>query len=170
MSDTIKQAELDKLRNDGWSFPISGKSGSGFTILGYYDTIDSLRAAVTSPEPGNAYGVGTMVPYSVYVWDSVSGNWKDNGTIIQGPEGPKGKDGQDGFSPTATVTKEGSVSTLTVTDKNGTTSVKILDGVGGEGGEGGTEYTPVKGVDYWTDEDKAEIKQYIDTELLGGES
>lgn len=163
MSDTINQAGLDKLRNDGWSFPISGKSGSGFTILGYYDTIDSLRAAVTSPEPGNAYGVGTMVPYSVYVWDSVSGNWKDNGTIIQGPEGPKGKDGKDGFSPTVTVTKSGNISTLTVTDKNGTTSVKILDGVG-------TGYTPVKGVDYWTDEDKAEIKQYIDTELLGGES
>lgn len=131
MSGTINQAGLDKLRNDGWSFPTGGKSGSGFTILGYYDTIDSLRAAVTSPEPGNAYGVGTMVPYSVYVWDSVSGNWKDNGTIIQGPEGPKGKDGKDGFSPTITVTKSGNISTLTVTDKNGITSVTIHDGKDG---------------------------------------
>ena len=35
-------------------------------------------------------------------------------------------------------------------------------------------YTPVKGTDYWTDEDKAEIKSYcqnyIDTQILGGES
>lgn len=35
-------------------------------------------------------------------------------------------------------------------------------------------YTPVKGTDYWTDEDKAEIKtyckNYINNEILGGES
>lgn len=107
-----------------------------------------------------------------------------NTTIIPSIEGlateeyvdnkiPTVKDGQDGFSPTATVTKKGSVSTLTVTDKNGTTSVEIhdgADGADGVGGEGGVGYAPVKGVDYWTDEDKAEIKQYIDTELLGGES
>ena len=35
-------------------------------------------------------------------------------------------------------------------------------------------YTPVKGTDYWTDEDIAEIKtyckNYIDNEILGGES
>lgn len=42
--------------------------------------------------------------------------------------------GQDGFSPTAIVTKSGNKSTLTVTDKNGTTSVDILDGSGGTGG------------------------------------
>jgi hypothetical protein len=30
-------------------------------------------------------------------------------------------------------------------------------------------YTPVKGVDYWTDEDKAEIKAYVDEAILGGE-
>lgn len=28
---------------------------------------------------------------------------------------------------------------------------------------------PVKGVDYWTDEDKAEIKAYVDEAILGGE-
>lgn len=55
-----------------------------------------------------------------------------------GKDGIAGKDGRDGFSPTATVTKEGSVSTLTVTDKNGTTSVKILDGKDGVGGSGGS--------------------------------
>lgn len=35
-------------------------------------------------------------------------------------------------------------------------------------------YTPVKGTDYWTAEDIAEIKtyckNYIDNEILGGES
>lgn len=33
----------------------------------------------------------------------------------------------------------------------------------GENGEDG--YTPQKGVDYWTEEDKAEIKAYIDEQL-----
>ena len=29
--------------------------------------------------------------------------------------------------------------------------------------------TPVKGTDYWTEEDKAEIKSYVDEAILGGE-
>lgn len=29
-------------------------------------------------------------------------------------------------------------------------------------------YTPVKGTDYWTDADKAEIKSYVDEAILGG--
>ena len=30
------------------------------------------------------------------------------------------------------------------------------------------EATPVKGVDYWTEEDKAEIKMYVEDAILGG--
>lgn len=44
----------------------------------------------------------------------------------------KGPKGEDGFSPSANVHKIGKVSTLTVTDKSGTTSVEIYDGSGGE--------------------------------------
>lgn len=40
----------------------------------------------------------------------------------------KGYIGQDGFSPTATVTKSGNATTITLTDKNGTTSEMVLDG------------------------------------------
>jgi hypothetical protein len=29
-------------------------------------------------------------------------------------------------------------------------------------------YTPVRGTDYWTDADKAEIKGYVDEAILGG--
>ena len=31
-----------------------------------------------------------------------------------------------------------------------------------------TEMTPQKGVDYWTEEDKAEIKAYVDEAIWGG--
>jgi hypothetical protein len=42
---------------------------------------------------------------------------------------------------------------------------KIKDiNVGGGGGS-----APVKGVDYWTPEDIAEIKSYVDDAILGGE-
>ena len=36
------------------------------------------------------------------------------------------------------------------------------------GSEGASGYTPVRGVDYWTEADKAEIKSYVDSAILGG--
>ena len=53
-----------------------------------------------------------------------------------GPAGQDGTDGQDGYSPTATVTKSGKVATITITDKNGTTTAEVHDGE--DGGGGGT--------------------------------
>lgn len=41
-----------------------------------------------------------------------------------------------------------------------------FDGMDGANGMDG--YTPVKGVDYWTEEDKDEIKAYVDEAILGG--
>lgn len=40
-------------------------------------------------------------------------------------------DGDDGYSPTATVSKVGDTATITITDKNGTTSESISDGAAG---------------------------------------
>lgn len=51
----------------------------------------------------------------------------------QGQAGPQGVAGNDGFSPTATVTKSGTVATITITDKNGTTTANVYDGSGGGG-------------------------------------
>lgn len=50
----------------------------------------------------------------------------------QGPKGEDGTDGQDGadgYSPTASVSKSGSTSTITITDKNGTTTAEVTDGL-----------------------------------------
>ena len=41
-----------------------------------------------------------------------------------------------------------------------------FDGKPGEKGDPGE--TPVRGADYWTDADKAEIKSYVDNAILGG--
>lgn len=53
---------------------------------------------------------------------------------IQGETGPTGaagadgEDGEDGFSPSASVSKVGAVATITITDKDGTTTATINDG------------------------------------------
>ena len=47
-----------------------------------------------------------------------------------GATGADGQDGEDGFSPIATVSKSGSVATITITDKNGTTTAEVYDGSG----------------------------------------
>lgn len=46
----------------------------------------------------------------------------------QGETGPQGEQGPAGFSPSASVSKTGNVTTLTVTDEDGTTTAEILDG------------------------------------------
>lgn len=88
-------------------------------------------------------------------------------------------DGADGVS----ATHSWNGTTLTITSASGTSSVN-LKGEKGEQGEKGADgakgdqglkgdtgeagYTPVRGTDYWTDADKAEIKSYVDEAILGG--
>lgn len=57
-----------------------------------------------------------------------------------GPAGPKGEKGDTG--------------------ETGTRGPRGLQGENG--------YTPVRGTDYWTPEDIAEIKNYVDEAILGG--
>ncbi|MBQ9003960.1 MAG: BppU family phage baseplate upper protein [Eggerthellaceae bacterium] len=50
-----------------------------------------------------------------------------------------GEDGADGFSPTATVTQTATGATITITDKNGTTTADIAKGAQGEKGDAGEQ-------------------------------
>ena len=49
-------------------------------------------------------------------------------TGAAGKDGTNGKDGADGFSPSAKVEKTGSVVTITITDKDGTTTESFTEG------------------------------------------
>lgn len=49
-------------------------------------------------------------------------------TGVAGKDGTDGKDGADGFSPSAKVEKTGSVVTITITDKDGTTTESFTEG------------------------------------------
>ncbi len=66
----------------------AGTSDTGLKILGYYATADQMAAAVLSPKAGDAYAVGTVEPYDIYIWDAVHRTWVNNGNI-------RGADGKD---------------------------------------------------------------------------
>lgn len=93
---------------------------------------------------------------------------RDGADGINGKDGKDGENGRDGMS--ATHSWHGT--TLTVTSASGTSSAN-LKGEKGEKGEKGSKgdsgYTPVKGVDYWSSTDKAEMNEYnrifLSTEL-----
>ena len=75
-----------------------------------------------------------------------------------GLPGADGLDGQDGFSPTVEVTDTETGVLLTITDVNGAKTATINDGpVGPQGQPGADGHTPVKGVDYFTQQEKNEI-------------
>ena len=91
----------------------------------------------------------------------INGVWQTVPAIkgTDGNPGSNGKPGVDGFSPIAKVETITNGATITITDKNGTTTATILNGAKGDPGTNGT--TPVKGVDYYTESDKQEMVQLV---------
>lgn len=106
---------------------------------------------------------------------------------IQGVQGPAGV-GVSSVEQTTTSTADGglNVFTVTLTDgsaltftvRNGSKGSQGEQGEQGEqgpkgdtgatGATGAAGYTPVRGTDYWTAADIAEIKGYVDEAILGG--
>ena len=79
-------------------------------------------------------------------------------------DGADGAAGKDGTS--ATHSWDGT--TLTITSASGTSSADLKGEKGDTGEKGFDGYSPIRGTDYWTDADKAEIKAYVDEAILGG--
>lgn len=106
--------------------------------------------------------------------------------------------GEDAVSPTVAVSNITGGHRITITDKNGTNTIDVMNGNDGKDGASATHYwdgtvlvvtsasgsssadlkgetgddgyTPVKGTDYWTDEDKQSIideilSMYPDAEM-----
>lgn len=143
--------------NDGADISITDKNGT--TIATVYDGKDGKNAKIAIL---NVESLAAGATPSATVTDTAAGS------IITlkipkgdpGKDGVDGDDGSDGFSPTVGVSKSGKVTTVTVVDKNGAKSATINDGADG--------YSPVRGKDYWTPSDIAEIKSYVDEAILGG--
>lgn len=57
-----------------------GASGASFIIKGdAYATLAALQTAITNPEVGDQYNVGSSPPYNVYRWTGTT--WENQGTI-----------------------------------------------------------------------------------------
>lgn len=85
-----------------------GEPGSGLDILGQYDTLEELSAAVPTPNIGDNYYVGASAPYDIYTWTNINGTpgWLNGGAL----QGAKGDDGEDGGYYTPAVDAEGVLS------------------------------------------------------------
>lgn len=109
-----------------------GAPGTGLDILGTYDSLGALQAAITQPKQGQMYNVGTSDPYTVYMWDATNGGeWLSQGQL-QGAKGDTGDTGPQGAPGQAATVQVGQVTTgepgsnATVTN-SGTENAAVLD-------------------------------------------
>lgn len=94
-AQALLTAQAVKAAADAGKF--NGRDGKSFEIKGYYASVTALEVGVPKPAPGDAYCVGSTAPYDVYIYDGVSGEWINNGTI-QGAKGDTGAAGTT-FTP-----------------------------------------------------------------------
>lgn len=94
-AQALLTAQAVKAAADAGKF--NGRDGKSFEIKGYYASVTALEEGVPKPAPGDAYCVGSTAPYDVYIYDGVSGEWINNGTI-QGAKGDTGAAGTT-FTP-----------------------------------------------------------------------
>ncbi len=121
-----------------------GDTGTGFAVLGYFETSAMLESAVSSPTPGDAYGVGAAQPYDIYIWDNVNSVWVNNGPLQgakgdtgdTGPQGVQGNDGAKGATFIPAVAEDGTLSWSNDSGLENPTPVN-LKGPKGDAGEQG---------------------------------
>lgn len=145
---------------------VSGWASDGNGLYVFYDDAGN-RKAVRYSTKTYAEGGEFLVNEEVAVPDgatqiAIAGHFRQQMPVLKVVKQGSGS-GEDGFSPVATVTQTDSGAVISITDENGTTTATVSNGKDGTDG-----YTPVKGTDYWTDADIAEIKSYVDTAILGG--
>ena len=60
---------------------LKGDTGENFTIFGVYDTYANLISAHPTGSAGEAWAVGTVHPYNIYIWDTLTNSWFNIGPL-----------------------------------------------------------------------------------------
>ena len=111
------------------------------------DGVDGHSPVVTASKVGKVT--------TVSVDGSAIATIDDGNDGQDGSDGQDGADGADGYSPSASVSKTDNKATITITDKDGTTTADVYDGSGiPSGGTTGQVLTKDSGTDYdvsWED-------------------
>lgn len=99
---------------------VQGPAGAGLQISGSVATYADLPWQLTIYDAGKAYFV--QADGLLYVWTGERWPNEGDGAEFVGPQG------SPGYSPQATVTKVGDTATITITDRDGTTTATVSDG------------------------------------------
>lgn len=139
-----------------------GDTGSGFKVLGYYDTAGALdEAKLATAQPGDAYGVGTAEPYDIYILNGTTGKFINNGPLQgakgdkgdTGAQGPKGDQGDVGpTGPAGPTGPQGEVGPQGPTGPAGADGAKGADGAAGKDGVTYIPSVSDAGVISWTND------------------
>lgn len=132
---------------------INGVSYDGSSAVDFTDQINEMideKTPTSLPNPNKLKFTG-----------AATGEYDGSSAVTIDIPVSSGEKGDPGVS--ATHSWNGTV--LTMTSASGTSSADLKGATGDAGADG---YTPVRGTDYWTDADKAEIKAYVDEAILGG--
>ena len=109
-----------------WTVTLTNGNAYNFTVLNGTaggDPIPVKTASAMTDTAAVYLYLGTETGYTFGHWYYYDATWKDGGGYAE-----KGDTGEDGFSPIATVTKSSNTATISVTDKNGTTTAQVEDG------------------------------------------
>ena len=130
-----------------------GATGNGIRKITEYYALSALKDSVPTIWSEN---VPNLTATNKYMWNYEEILYTNGGTEltkkriigIYGDTGKDGAKGEDGYSPTATVSKNGDTTTITIVDKTGTHTQTVKDGTNGTPGKDGingkTTYFHVK--------------------------
>lgn len=130
-----------------------GATGNGIQKITEYYALSALKDSVPTVWSEN---VPNLTATNKYLWNYEKILYTNGGTEltkkriigVYGDTGKDGAKGEDGYSPTATVSKNGDTTTITIVDKTGTHTQTVKDGANGTPGKDGingkTTYFHVK--------------------------
>lgn len=120
-----------------------GATGNGIQKITEYYALSALKDSVPTVWSEN---VPNLTATNKYLWNYEEILYTNGGTEltkkriigVYGDTGKDGKKGEDGYSPTATISKNGDTTTITIVDKTGTHTQTVKDGINGTPGKDGT--------------------------------